>query len=126
METLRPLISREGSLTANRSANSLVVADYADNIRRIRDLIRQIDRDSAATQIVTLDNAGAREIATALQESAHPILVLNPEDDLWPYTPRVAPLLKNGRVHDLTGWTHGFLDAETAKVGIILRNFLDH
>jgi general secretion pathway protein D len=43
------------------------VADYADNIRRIRDLIRQIDRDSAATQIVTLDNAGAREIATALQ-----------------------------------------------------------
>ena len=67
VETLRPLISREGSLTANRSANSLVVADYADNIRRIRDLIRQIDRDSAATQIVTLDNAGAREIATALQ-----------------------------------------------------------
>ena len=66
------------------------------------------------------------DIATALQESAHPILVLNPEDDLWPYTPRVAPLLKNGRVHDLTGWTHGFLDAETAKVGIILRNFLDH
>ncbi|MFN3451768.1 MAG: type II secretion system secretin GspD [Sphingorhabdus sp.] len=67
VETLRPLVSREGSLTANKSANSLVVADYADNIRRIRDLIRQIDRDSAATQIVALDNAGAREIATALQ-----------------------------------------------------------
>ncbi len=67
VETLRPLISREGSITANRNANSLVVADYADNIRRIRDLIQQIDRDSAATQIVTLDNAGAREIATALQ-----------------------------------------------------------
>lgn len=67
VETLRPLVSREGSITANRNANSLVVADYADNIRRIRELIRQIDRDSAATQIVTLDNAGAREIATALQ-----------------------------------------------------------
>mgnify|MGYP006198253117 CR=1 FL=1 len=67
VETLRPLVSREGSLTANKNANSLVVADYADNIRRIRDLIRQIDRDSAATQIVALDNAGAREIATALQ-----------------------------------------------------------
>ena len=67
VETLRPLVSREGSITANSNANSLVVADYADNIRRIRDLIRQIDRDSAATQIVTLDNAGAREIATALQ-----------------------------------------------------------
>lgn len=67
VETLRPLVSREGSITANRNANSLVVADYADNIRRIRDLLRQIDRDSAATQIVTLDNAGAREIAVALQ-----------------------------------------------------------
>jgi len=67
VETLRPLVSREGSITANRNANSLVVADYADNLRRIRELVRQIDRDSAATQIVTLDNAGAREIATALQ-----------------------------------------------------------
>lgn len=67
VETLRPLVSREGSITANRNANSLVVADYADNLRRMRELIRQIDRDSAATQIVTLDNAGAREIAAALQ-----------------------------------------------------------
>lgn len=67
VETLRPLVSREGSITANRNANSLVVADYADNLRRIRELVRQIDRDSAATQIVTLDNAGAREIAVALQ-----------------------------------------------------------
>ena len=70
VDTLRPLVSREGSITANRNANSLVVADYADNIRRIRELVRQIDRDSAATQIVTLDNAGAREIATALQALA--------------------------------------------------------
>jgi pimeloyl-ACP methyl ester carboxylesterase len=64
-------------------------------------------------------------IAEALQESEHPILILNPEDDLWTYTPRAAPLLKNGRIHDLPGWTHGFLDAETAKVGAIVRGFLD-
>ena len=70
VETLRPLVSREGSITANRNANSLVIADYADNIRRIRDLVRQIDRDSAATQIVKLDFAGAREIASALQSLA--------------------------------------------------------
>jgi pimeloyl-ACP methyl ester carboxylesterase len=65
-------------------------------------------------------------IAKALQESEHPILILNPEDDLWAYTPRAAPLLKNGKVHDLPGWTHGFLDAKTAEVGTILRSFLDH
>jgi len=70
VETLRPLVSREGSITANRSGNSLVVADYADNIRRIRALIGQIDRDNATTQVITLDHAGAREIAMTLQQLA--------------------------------------------------------
>ena len=45
----------------------MVVADYADNIARIRQVIARIDRDTAATQIVTLRNAGAREIAQSLQ-----------------------------------------------------------
>ena len=67
VETLRPLVSAQGSLTANRNANSLVVADFADNIRRIRALANSIDRDSSTSQIVTLKNAGAREIAAALQ-----------------------------------------------------------
>ena len=67
VETLRPLVSPQGALTANRNANSLVVADFADNIRRIRALAASIDRDSSTSQIVTLKNAGAREIAAALQ-----------------------------------------------------------
>ena len=66
VETLRPLVSAQGSLTANRNANSLVVADFADNIRRIRALASSIDRDSSTSQVVTLKNAGAREIAAAL------------------------------------------------------------
>ncbi|MEP2989912.1 MAG: type II secretion system secretin GspD [Parasphingorhabdus sp.] len=70
IETLRPLVSKQGSITANRNANSLVVVDYADNIRRIRALVRQIDRDSAASEIINLKNAGAREIATSLQALA--------------------------------------------------------
>ena len=70
IETLRPLVSAQGSLTANRNANSLVVADFADNIRRIRTLVGQIDKDNSRSQIVTLRNAGAREIATALQALA--------------------------------------------------------
>ncbi len=70
VETVRPLVSREGSVTANVAGNSLVVADYADNIRRIRSVIARIDSDSAETRIVPLRNAGAREIATALQTLA--------------------------------------------------------
>ncbi|WP_022681101.1 type II secretion system secretin GspD [Sphingobium bisphenolivorans] len=67
LETLRPLVSRDGSVTANRAGNSVVVADYADNIGRIRQVLARIDRDTASTTTVLLKNAGAREIATSLQ-----------------------------------------------------------
>lgn len=70
IDAIRPLVSREGSVTANRTANSLIVADYADNIRRIREVVRRLDTDVAATRVITLRNAGAREIATSLQSLA--------------------------------------------------------
>ncbi len=65
------------------------------------------------------------DLSSALSQSLKPILILNPEDDLWTYTPRAAGLLHNGRVHNLPGWTHGFLDAHSADVSVIVRNFLD-
>jgi general secretion pathway protein D len=68
IETLRPLVSAQGSVTANRNANSLVVVDFADNVRRVRALIQGIDRDASATRLVHLRNAGAREIAASLQQ----------------------------------------------------------
>jgi general secretion pathway protein D len=64
LEALRPLVSREGSITASR--NSIVVADFADNVARIRQVLRSIDRDMDNSRIVVLRNAGAREIATSL------------------------------------------------------------
>ena len=66
IDTLKPLVSPQGSITANRNANSLVIADYADNLRQMRSLIARIDRDSTATRMIPLKNAGAREIASAL------------------------------------------------------------
>ena len=68
IETLRPLVSTQGSVTANRNANSLVIVDFADNVRRIRALVASIDRDASATRLVHLRNAGAREIAASLQQ----------------------------------------------------------
>lgn len=65
-ETLRPLISREGQLTPSRQGRALVVVDFADNVRRIRQLLAQIDRDASTTRLVPLSNAGAREVADAL------------------------------------------------------------
>jgi len=66
VETIRPLISPQGSVTANRAGNSLVIVDFGDNIRRVREVLRRIDQDSASTVVVPLRNAGAREIAQSL------------------------------------------------------------
>ena len=73
LETVRPLISPQGSVTANKNANSLVIVDFADNIRRIRQLLGSIEGNSSAasgpeTQTVYLRNAGPREIAASLSQ----------------------------------------------------------
>jgi pimeloyl-ACP methyl ester carboxylesterase len=56
---------------------------------------------------------------------AAPILVLNPEDDLVTYTRRIVPYLRNGRLQELPGWSHGFLDLHPAEVAAMVRPFLD-
>ncbi|MBB4153045.1 general secretion pathway protein D [Sphingomonas jinjuensis] len=67
IDTVRPLVSAQGSVTANRGANSLVVVDFADNIRRIREVLRRVDTDNATTRVIALKNANAKEVAAALQ-----------------------------------------------------------
>ncbi|WP_380787350.1 type II secretion system secretin GspD [Sphingomonas sp. R86521] len=67
VDTVRPLVSAQGSVSANRGGNSLVIVDFADNIRRVREVLRRIDTDNASTRVIALKNASAKEIATALQ-----------------------------------------------------------
>ncbi len=54
-----------------------------------------------------------------------PLLVLNPEDDLWEQSARAPGLIRNGGMVDLPGWGHGFLDVFTPVVGAMLREFFD-
>ncbi|WP_328799169.1 secretin N-terminal domain-containing protein, partial [Sandarakinorhabdus rubra] len=70
LESLRPLVSREGQVTANRAGNAVIVADYADNVARVAALARQLDQDRAAVRVIALKHAGAREIATSLSQVA--------------------------------------------------------
>ena len=63
-------------------------------------------------------------MAEKLPTVNQPILLLNPDDDLTDQTPRAGPLLNNGRIHDLP-YSHGMLDAHTAEIGGVLRQFLD-
>jgi pimeloyl-ACP methyl ester carboxylesterase len=68
--------------------------------------------------------AFAYDLTQALPQIEQPILILNPEDDLWELTPRAKPFLRNGRIHDLPGWTHGHLDLHTEEMAKIVRAFL--
>jgi pimeloyl-ACP methyl ester carboxylesterase len=69
-----------------------------------------------------MDNYHLPDILPAIET---PVLVLNPEDDVWKVTPRVAPYLRNGRVLDLPGWSLGFLTAKAAETAAIVCDFLD-
>jgi general secretion pathway protein D len=67
-ETIRPLVGAQGQVLANPGANSVVVADFSDNLARIRSLIGRIDVDRSSYEVVALENASAREIAGVLQQ----------------------------------------------------------
>ena len=67
------------------------------------------------------------QIKDELPKVDQPVLILNPDDDLVAFTPRAKPLLKHpqSRIHDLPGWSHGFLDLKTAEAARLVRDFLD-
>ncbi|WP_425603535.1 type II secretion system secretin GspD [Luteimonas rhizosphaericola] len=67
-ETLKPLVGRGGVVVPTPQGNALLIADYADNIRRIRGLVAQIDSDTAGIDTVTLRNSSAREVAATVNQ----------------------------------------------------------
>ncbi len=68
VEALRPVLGRNGTAAANRAGNAVIVTDFADNLAKVRQTLDALDRDRAANQLVTLKNAGAREVAQALDQ----------------------------------------------------------
>ena len=71
-ETLRPLIGRQGVVLPSPRGNLLVVADYGDNLARIRSLLGQIDQDRTLTETVTLRSSSAREIGAVVNQLLNP------------------------------------------------------
>jgi general secretion pathway protein D len=66
---LRPLISPNNTITANAGNNTLVITDYADNLRRLGRIIAAVDLPPG-TQIalVTLQHAVAADLLPLLQK----------------------------------------------------------
>ncbi|HEV3425338.1 MAG TPA: type II secretion system secretin GspD, partial [Paraburkholderia sp.] len=73
LPVLRPLISPNNTVAAYPANNTIVVTDYADNVRRIAQIIAGVD--TAAGQSVTvvpLKNANAIDIAAQLAKMLDP------------------------------------------------------
>jgi general secretion pathway protein D len=61
---LRPLISPNNTINANPGNNSLVITDYADNLRRIARIIAAMDVSNATeVEVIELKNAIAVDLA---------------------------------------------------------------
>lgn len=73
LPVLRPLISPNNTIAAYPANNTLVVTDYADNVRRIASIIAGVD-NAAGQQIelVQLKNANAIDVAQQLGKLLDP------------------------------------------------------
>lgn len=64
---LKPLVSTAGLITAYPNGNSIIVADHAANVERLRHLIGQIDSaGQLAFNVVHLENADAVDVARSI------------------------------------------------------------
>lgn len=68
---LRPLISPNNTINANPSSNTLVITDYADNLRRIGQMIAALDVPTASDlEAIPLQHAVAVDLAPVVQRLA--------------------------------------------------------
>jgi general secretion pathway protein D len=73
LPVLRPLISPNNTVAAYPANNTIVVTDYADNVRRIAQIIAGVDTAAGqSVSVVQLKNANAIDIATQLSKMLDP------------------------------------------------------
>ncbi|MEW6342581.1 MAG: type II secretion system secretin GspD [Paraburkholderia sp.] len=124
MPVLKPLISPNNTIAAYQNDNTLVVTDYADNVRRIAAIIAGVD--SGASQqvaVVQLDHESAVDLAPIVQKMLDPSGIGNTDATLKVSVsadPRLNSLLLRasdpGRIKDAKALI-AQLDAPTRVAG---------
>ncbi|MDZ7584324.1 MAG: type II secretion system secretin GspD [Thiobacillus sp.] len=67
MPVLRPLIGPNNAIAVLPSSNTLVITDYADNVRRLNAVIEAVDQPSANdTALIRLNHVSAVDVAQSL------------------------------------------------------------
>ncbi|SFR77566.1 general secretion pathway protein D [Marinobacter daqiaonensis] len=68
---LRPLVAKYGHLAGVAAANALIVSDHANNIRRIEEIVRDLDSPAEyEVEVIQLQEAWVGDMVTLLQELA--------------------------------------------------------
>ncbi|WP_347555375.1 type II secretion system secretin GspD [Robbsia sp. KACC 23696] len=64
LPVLRPLVSPNNTVAAYPNTNSIIITDYADNVRRIGSIIAGIDgAEGSNIDVIPLSNANAQDVA---------------------------------------------------------------
>ena len=66
--SLQPFVGRGGRVSAATSSNTIVITDFADNVRRLSGLVTELDRDTDRIEILPLKNSRASVLAAALRD----------------------------------------------------------
>ncbi|QBE63516.1 type II secretion system secretin GspD [Pseudoduganella lutea] len=70
---LRPLISTNNTINANPGNNTLVITDYADNLKRLSKIIAAMDTPASADMdVIPVRNAIASDIASMINKLMEP------------------------------------------------------
>jgi general secretion pathway protein D len=67
LAVVRPMVSASGFVNAAEGGNVLVIVDYAGNVARIRQVLRDLDRDTSVVEMVELANVSATEMTRIIQ-----------------------------------------------------------
>lgn len=65
---IEPLVGRSGKVSAAQRSNTLVITDFADNVRRLAALVADLDRETDRIELVALRNSRPSVLAAALRE----------------------------------------------------------
>lgn len=67
LTVLRPIVTTQGSINAAEGGDVLVIVDLAENMRRIQQVIHDLDRDTSVFEMVELTNVSAAEMSRIIQ-----------------------------------------------------------
>ncbi len=67
---IKPIINKQGHITAYEATNTIILADYIGNIKRIRNLLLNLDKNPGDTfELIKLNNTSSNEITRILNSS---------------------------------------------------------